>query len=329
MKTEAFSEALGNINDRYLEEALAYRPRRWRRPLICAAAACLCLVIGFSIWHKSRHPWPVKYVERPAETTLAEIAIIPHWEDEPVYAQYPSVEYAGREYTAHAAIVPADRLGASLGTVTAIGWDHYAAEADAEKRTEAIVYAIDQISEACAIAIRYPESEECYAMVNSRYRPATLGQFIADLNLQAEVSFGTVYYSYRTSDGDYTSVQFEDVDSERIWSLLLSATQAENVYDDLQDMPKRILGISVDLPLLGYKNISLSVLEGGYIDTNILDTGKMFYVGEENTQAFVNYVLNECQGYEIVYITEEAEETENDSATEELTVVYTSEAAAP
>lgn len=329
MKTEEFSKALGNINDHYLEEALAYRPRRWPRPLICAAAACLCLVIGFSIWHKSRHSWPVKYVEYPMETNMAEIAIIPHWEDEPVYAQYSSAEYAGRTYTAHAAIVPVERLGASLGTVTAIGWDHYAEEADAEKRTEATVYAIDQISEACAIAIRYPGSEECYAMVNSWYRPVTLGQFISDLNLQEEVSFGTVYYSYWTSGGKHSSVQFEDVDSERIWSLLLSATEAENVYDDLQNTPKRILGISVDLPLLGYENISLSVLEGGYIDTNILDTGKMFYVGEENTQVFVDYVLNECQGYEIVYVTEEAEEHNDDSTTEELTVVYTSEAADP
>ena len=40
--------------------------------------------------------------------------------------------------------------------------------------------------------------------------------------------------------------------------------------------------------------------------TNILDTGKLFFVGEENTRAFIDYVLNECDGYEAVY-TEEGE----------------------
>ena len=62
-------------------------------------------------------------------------------------------------------------------------------------------------------------------------------------------------------------------------------------------MPKRILGASVDIPLLGYQNISLSVAESGCIKTNILDTGKMFCIGEEHTQAFVDYAVNECEGY--------------------------------
>ena len=50
-----------------------------------------------------------------------------------------------------------------------------------------------------------------------------------------------------------------------------------------------------------YENISISIREEGYIITNILSTGKMFRVGEENTKAFVDYVLDECDGYEIVY----------------------------
>jgi len=80
-----------------------------------------------------------------------------------------------------------------------------------------------------------------------------------------------------------------------------------NEYDEFKMEPDRILGISVDIPLLGYENISLSVREDGYIVTNILNTGKMFYVGEENTQTFVDYVLTECDGYEIVYDYENAE----------------------
>ena len=39
----------------------------------------------------------------------------------------------------------------------------------------------------------------------------------------------------------------------------------------------------------------------GYLATNILDTGKIFYVGNENVLTFFNYVLDECEGYELIY----------------------------
>jgi hypothetical protein len=42
---------------------------------------------------------------------------------------------------------------------------------------------------------------------------------------------------------------------------------------------------------IGYRNISLSVDDRGYLQTNILDTGKSFYIGEDNVRAFVDYVL--------------------------------------
>ncbi len=44
-----------------------------------------------------------------------------------------------------------------------------------------------------------------------------------------------------------------------------------------------------------------SIREDGYIITNIFSADKMFCIGEENTKAFVNYVLDECDGYEIIY----------------------------
>lgn len=317
MKTEEFSEALGDIRDGYLEEAIHYKAkRRLRAPIWLAAAACLCLLIGGALWlrHRALHPWPVKYVQCDSVQDT-EVAFVPQWEDEPIYRQYPGVALDGTAYSVHGAVVPAERLGAVLGPVTVEGYDIYTDEA---KLTEATICAITGISTECAAAICYDGTDEYYAMVNSAYRPATLGQFIDDLCLREEITFGTVYYSYQNAAGEHVSVQFEDVDSGKIWSLLLSASEAENIWDDTQATPDRILGISVDLPLLGYENISLSVHQGGYISTNILDTGKMFHVGEENAGAFVDYVLEECEGYEIVYVTDEPEDhSPADSGAEE------------
>ena len=84
--------------------------------------------------------------------------------------------------------------------------------------------------------------------------------------------------------------------------MLLSNADAVNEYSDLDnEQPEKLLDLCVSVPILGYENISLSIHEDGYLITNILSTGKKFFAGEENTQAFVDYVLKECSGYEIGY----------------------------
>ena len=78
---------------------------------------------------------------------------------------------------------------------------------------------------------------------------------------------------------------------------------AENVKDYDQMWLTRKMSISIDIPALGYENISLAVTEEGYLTTNILATGKAFYIGEEKVDAFVEYVLENCSGREMVYHT--------------------------
>ena len=303
---ETFSRAMGELNDKYIDEAIQYRKQKVRWVPIAAAAACLCLIVGgvAGIRYKSEHPWPVKPVTSSdsALVVSAEVAIIPRWEDMEIYRQFYDIELNGISYSARRGVVPADRVGESLGTITARGWDEYAdiAGEDANRYIQAEIFAITKINPECAVAVRYEGHDTVYACVNSYYRPETLGQFIEDLNLREEVSFGTVYYKWRSPSGRHANIHFDDVDDQVIWDMLLTKTDAENIYDEskLHEMPRRIMGASVDIPLLGYQNISLSVAEDGCIKTNILDTGKMFRIGEEHTQAFVDYVVNECEGYE-------------------------------
>ncbi len=305
MNEERLLNALGGVDDKYIEEAAPNARRKKRAwPGLCAAAACLCLAAAGIFAYRAEHPYPLVEVIR-SPVSLGEIAEIPRWEDMELYEQYYSLEFGGTQYFARGGEVPAERIGAELGDITAVGWDEYASAAgqDAERCIAAVLYEIEGISPECAAAVRYEGAETCYAAVNSYYRPGNLGQFIDDLDLRENAVFGSVWYEYRKLSGSYATVRFDNVDSVRIWDLLLSAPAAENEYDEpARDDPKKILGISVSVPLLGYENISISVMENGYIMTNILDTGKMFFVGEENTQAFVDYVLDECEGYEVVYV---------------------------
>lgn len=329
MTKEDLYEALGEVKETHVEEAGAVRREnsnrtekgKLRKRKLAwlgwgVVAACLCLAAGGVYCYKLEHPYPRREVKMSSlEMELQKTSyVIPKWEERKIYEQFTEVSCNGIRYSARKGVVPAKRLGALLGGGTATGFDEYAEQKgeDGIRHRNFKLYEIAGISTECAVAVQYEGDSAYYAAVNSYYRPETLGQFVEDLNLRELVSFGKAYYSYhKRFSGDYATVHFETVDSGKIWELLLSETEAENVYSDLDfERPKKVLGISVNIPLLGYENISLSVLEDGYIMTNILDTGKQFYIGEENTEAFVEYVRKECEGYEIVYVND-IQELEN------------------
>ena len=232
------------------------------------------------------------------------ITELPRWEDREVYQQYGEITLNDITYHANWGEIPAEQLGAQIGDVIATGWDEYAEikGKDAMRYCSAAIYEIRHISTECAVAVQYEGASICYAAVNSSYRPETLGQLIEDLDLQNHLIVNGASYEYHKPISGFASIYFEHLDTAKVWDLLLSNPAAVNEYDDLDlERPKAILNIGISVPLLGYQNISLSIREGGYIITNLLSTGKMFYVGEENTKAFLDYVLEECDGYEIVY----------------------------
>ncbi len=319
MKREDISEAISNINEKYIEEAEEFQlMKKAKKPAWLKwvpMAACLCLIaVGITTFalFKVAHPWPVKFVRMPGAPGVEVPFIgepIPRWEDRPIYGQYSTVEWNGTGYDSRSAELPAERIGEFLGDVTAKGWDDYAEMKgeNGERQISAKVYAVTKISAECMVAVQYEGTDTWYAFWNSYYKPQTLGQLMQDLNLYEEVVFDTIHYSFHNAFGDHVSVRFENVDDQIIRSWLLSDVEAKEVYDqmELYEQPRRIMGISVDIPILGIENISLSVQEAGYIKTNIVSTGALFYIGEENTQGFVDYVLNQCEGYETIYLYEE------------------------
>ena len=305
-----FSDAMSELDDNYITEAIRYKKKTVKSRIIKwgALAACLCLLVSGGLLYRAEHPYPTKELPLPSGSgSASEIAEVPRWEDLEIYAQYSELLLDQVEYQAGKGEVPTERLGENLGSVTARGWDEYAAIAgeDANRYCGATLYEIQNISVQCAVAVQYEGTETCYAAVNSSYRPKTLGQFVEDLDLQNTLVVNWASLDYEKPLSGHASIRFEDIDMDKVFDLLLSNASAKNEYDDLAfSEPGELLGLSVSLPLLGYENISISVREDGYLVTNILSTGKMFQVGEEHTQAFVDYVLKKCQGYEIIYVSD-------------------------
>ena len=141
--------------------------------------------------------------------------------------------------------------------------------------------------------MQYAGDTAYYPARNFGYTPDTLGQFIDDLSLRENLTVGKVHYDYRDEKGNFHSTTYIHLSAETVWSLLLDDTTLQNVYDQ-QKMYPQLVGIAIDVPILGHRNISLAVTEDGYLTTNILDTGKAFFIGEEKAAAFLAYVLENC-----------------------------------
>lgn len=252
--------------------------------------------------------WIIKEVQVDKKDTSTDTAVIPKWNEMSISQQFNEVEYNNSKYSSRITKISNNNILKNIDNATLTGYDTYT-ETTYNKKAE--LYSIKDIEEKCAIAIKFEGDTDYYVYVNSYYRPTTLGEFTKDLNLEEIISFGTIYYNYWDEDlQEDINVEFYGVDNKIIWQKLFNNKNLENIYSD-NDTEKytserfsQSIGISVDIPLLGYKNISVSLTDKGYLLTNILDTGKGFYIGEDKVQEFLDYIKDNYNGYKIVYVDE-------------------------
>lgn len=328
-KQEKILSALGNVRDEYVEESdlstVTMAPRfRKRRILTIGIAAALCCsmaLVGAALMLNrkednvppadNRMVWETKYIghDQNAETGRAEIAYIPTWDEKTIVQRYPEVQFRGvwyvesGDYTVGAGtVVPADLLGDRLGDAVLTGEDIYT---DTYPQTNGAIYSIKGIDPDCAIAVLIDGEAQAYVYIDHYYTPSTLGDLVNGLALEENLTFGSAYYHF-TRGSTPVTVEFPEIPEEMIWDLLAvrsAVADSDSVFESLSW--RKVLSISVNVPMLGIRNLALSVTDNGYITTNILGRGLCFFIGTEKTEAFVEYVLKNCKGYELVYITDD------------------------
>lgn len=215
---------------------------------------------------------------------------IKRWDEKTNTEKFPTVKINGTEYSVANRPIPSDKIGNSITKLTVLGRDEYT---NSEYAANAEIYEIRGISGECAAAVKYGGDEKYYICRNSAYKPETLGQFTSDLDLKNTLTFNTVYGTQKEK-GKSADIEYSGWDKERVWELLFSDTQAKAVKDIDTVNFEMAADISIDIKLLGYENFSLSVSRDGYILTNIMDTGKAFYIGEA-AEKFINYLNGECK----------------------------------
>lgn len=225
---------------------------------------------------------------------------IPRWEDMTVTQKFPYLSFNGYEYSTADKVIHEESIGKKLTSATLTGKDVYTGKTYA---INADIYEITDISKNCAVSLKFEGYDELYVCRNSGYRPETLGQFIDDLNLKNTLTFGKAYATVKKGDA-YTETEYSGLDGEKVWEMLLSDRELKNVENyDSMNFGKELISVSINIELLGYENISLTVTGDGYLTTNILDTGKAFFIGKEKAENFAEYVRENCEGTEKITYT--------------------------
>ena len=228
--------------------------------------------------------------------TQGEVGYEPTWEEKPIWQKFPQFErFEIGSYTVReTATLTADKLGECLGEVNLHGYDIYT-----ETGYDIVgkIYRIEGIDDGAAVALQYPEDDDYFVAVCSKYSPATLGDLIDDLSLREHLQVGTVYRSYRDEQGTIHDFRYDGLTAEKVFELLLDDETLRNEYDEAawQRQWNTKISMSISVPLLGYHNISISLSEEGYLRTNLLDTEKMFYIGTDKVYAFMAYVEESCR----------------------------------
>ncbi len=246
---------------------------------------------------------PIPTAGTPTTTAPTESGVWyePKWDEKPIWQKFRDFErkipegYDGKMYyTVHDTNIDKTMVEEYLEDVNLHGYDIYTETAyDVVGK----VYRIKGINPICAVALQYEGRNDYFPAVNSAYTPETLGQFITDLNLREHLRVGTVYHSYRDADGTFHDKEYAGLTVEKVWEMLLCDDALSNEYDEenWQRQWNTKISIRIDMPLLGYNNISISLSEDGYLRTNLLDTEKLFHIGKDKVDAFMAYVEENCR----------------------------------
>ena len=92
------------------------------------------------------------------------------------------------------------------------------------------------------------------------------------------------------------TVMFENLAKEKVLEILSACSDVENSPN--AETGEKLLSISASW--LGM-NKSISLTKDGYLISNILETGKYFYIGTDKVDEFVEYVRTNCDGFIYVY----------------------------
>ena len=253
------------------------RKRVWISICIGIVIFVLAITIGILLRNRQKEKENPEKIGAEFEIGSDEGGRIPSWEERSITEKYASVSYGEYQYNTMNTTISKEHIGNFLGMAEAEGWDYLDFVLDSTKKkvytNKVELYDIQNLPLKYALAVKFSQDDNYYVYTNTMdYYPKTLGEFMDELKIKENVTFGTVYYldSYINEEGkrEFHHYEFKEVDKEKILQMLFSDSilvneHADGVWHD------ELMGISTNLPLYGIKNLSVSVCEDGYLTTNM------------------------------------------------------------
>lgn len=317
MKKDRINRVIGGIDDDIVEMAenktkAKQKKVSWVKWGSIAAAFVLVLSAAFivpGVLNRNNiggdtNSWPTKHVPATQDEVAGPVTA-DTWAATGNAGKYMTLNYSDTEYRTCAVVLDDSDKGSSLGDGIVSGQDPFSLEMH-EMPVE--VYAISGIDPKIAVAVRFTEPdqsvhglEHVYAYMNTGYNPATLGDFIRDLDFDNKLEIGLCYMYQEGKD----TIVFENLTKAKLMELLTSCASVENVQEPTTG--RKVMSISASL--LGMSK-SITLTEDGYLISNIFETGKWFYIGQDKVSEFVKYVTDNCDGYVYVYDEPDGDVTE-------------------
>ncbi|MBR2024175.1 MAG: hypothetical protein IKA02_00015, partial [Clostridia bacterium] len=238
------------------------------------------------------------------------------WNELSTFEKYTRVEIDEIKYFSQERTVESDLLGNYLGEYTAFGYEHIYSSDVLEygtsiEHTEVFkVYEIVDISKDVCVAVEIENKYYVYRKgISGTPKPKTLGEFLETYNLQKTLPLNSFSYTKENKNQRYTLN-----DDSYIWEILYNCKDAEIQNEDSVgwNLTGNYITFTATSKQLGvYKHV-FYVTENGYVETNLMEYGYHYYIGEENTKKIIDYALenaiqalNDMYEYDIVGIVTE------------------------
>lgn len=292
--------AIGNIDDKLIEaaEKSSRKPRHvWTKWCSAAAAAVVLVLAGILIVPHLMHNNSdesgrvYRYHVSGAESNR-----IWPWEYLTDGEKYHTISLDNVTYSIRNCRTIGDEfLGETIGDAEAFGTD----DITGKKYTATFeVRRIKGIAQEYMVAAGNDQGFYVY-MVSDFKNPATVGELLENYNLRQNMRLD--HFSENTGDDENSDYSIED--DSYVWDVLTGCSDAKLCQDDVFNKDGTgYIAFCVSSEALGVYKKVIYISESGYLETNILDYGYTYYIGEKTAREIIDYARkNGSKAEKVVY----------------------------
>lgn len=343
MMNEYLNDALGEISDEKIVEAVKDQKTKRLTFIKAASAACIVIaVIAAIVFAKGDKPktGDVQMQDQAAAVTSpaanfgggeivpggAEIYEEKKWDEKESNEKYGELSFDGETYITTGMKAQKTEVGAKLGSAKAKGFDIYT---DKVYETDCEVYTVEKLKSAFLVAVKFESDDNFYAYKAENYFPSDLRDFTDTLGFFESINFDSDVILSSDFNADTQQVKLNDSEAvvREVCELLQNNGSAEALEYTQENSSKdgeRVLEFGVSSPLISRYSLFLTVSGDGYISTNLVDVGVSFFVGKDAVKALFE-AADKTGGVKYVQTTTLPYPTESEPSTVFKTTVAVSQ----